>query len=73
MVTQKRCARKEQSLLSVYVYREQLQIGFLFSEKTYFPPCVCATCSDIPTNISTMLLDKNMKDKGSYFNGKNMQ
>ena len=35
--------------------REQSQIGFFFSEKNYFLRA-CATCSELPFIISTMVV-----------------
>ena len=38
----------------IWLPRVQSQIGLFLSEKTYFF-CACATCSELPSNISSMV------------------
>ena len=54
MVTKKWCARKDQSLLFDLI-KSGHTLCFFFSEKTIFLNA-CATCSELPSNIGSMVL-----------------
>ena len=46
----------------IWLDREQSQIGFCFSEKTYFPSCV-RNIPELPSNMGTMTLNPSHKEK----------